>query len=99
MLPRTWNGRLRKLFSEAASAIGHPELVPHDLRHLFATSLAEANVPIATIGALLGHAPGSIGVTMRYARHQRENAGYDAIRKLDESRNRVEEDRASYDAA
>ena len=99
MLPRTWSGRLRKLFSEAASAIGHPELVPHDLRHVFACSLAEANVPIATIGELLGHSPGSLSITMRYARHQRENASYDAIQKLAESRNQVEDERAGYEAA
>lgn len=99
MLPRSWNGRLRKLFSKAAAAIDHPELVPHDLRHLFATTLASQGVPITTIGALLGHGAGSLGVTMRYARHQPENAAYDAIKKLTECRNRVEEERASYEAA
>jgi integrase len=99
MLPRTWNDRLRKLFSEAAAAIGHPDLVPHDLRHLFATTLASQGVPIATIGALLGHDAGSLTVTMRYVRHQPENAAYEAIQKLTDARNRVEEERASYSVA
>lgn len=99
VLPRSWNGRLRKLFSDAAAAIGHPGLVPHDLRHLFATTLAAQGVPIATIGALLGHDAGSLTVTMRYARHQPENAAYDAIQKLTDCRNQVEEDRATYGAA
>ena len=46
-----WTGTLRKALKKIA-----PELTTHQLRHYFATGLAYANVPIASVSALLGHA-------------------------------------------
>jgi integrase len=99
MLPRTWNGRLRARFKKAAAVVGYPDLRPHDLRHCCAVNLVRAGVPLPDVGKWLGHESGSISVTMRYAKHQPENAAHAARDKLDQSRNRVEESRVRYCAA
>jgi integrase len=52
---RRWRVRLRE-----------PRLHPHAFRHTFATRLVDRGVPLATVARLLGHAPGSYGVTLRY---------------------------------
>ncbi len=82
-----------------ASASGHPDLRPNDIRHVCAVNLVRAGVPPPDVGKWLGHESGSIAVTMKYAKYQPENAAYDAIQKLTDCRNQVEEERASYEAA
>lgn len=61
--------RLRRAFEKAREAIGRPEIRFHDLRHTFASWLAEdPDVPLAVIRDLLGHC--NISVTNRYAHLQ-----------------------------
>jgi len=47
-----------------AREIKRPEMVAHDLRHIYASRLAAAGVPITTISRALGHA--NIQTTFRY---------------------------------
>lgn len=51
----------------------------HDLRHTFASWLVQADVPLYTAGALLGHA--STKTTARYA-HLAADGLRDAIHKI-----------------
>lgn len=61
--------RVRRAFERARVVIGRPEIRFHDLRHTFASWLAEdPNVPLAAIRDLLGHC--NISVTNRYAHLQ-----------------------------
>lgn len=57
--------RLRVAFEAAREAIGRPTLRFHDLRHSYASMLAEAGEVMTTVQALLGHS--SLTVTSRYA--------------------------------
>ena len=57
----------------------------HDLRHTFASRLAQAGVPLPAIQQLLGHA--SITMTMRYA-HMAPSSGAEAVRALDRTQAR-----------
>lgn len=59
---RISGGRLRRALTDAARAAGltgtarHPlTVVPHQLRHTYATSLANAGMPLPALMALLGH--------------------------------------------
>jgi hypothetical protein len=51
------------------------------LRHLFASNLVRAGVPITDVAQLLGHA--TIAMTMRYASHAPANAGSRAVAALE----------------
>lgn len=51
----------------------------HDMRHTFASRLAQAGVPLNTIRELLGH--GSLGMTLRYA-HLAPDQKREAVAKL-----------------
>jgi integrase len=53
----------------------------HDLRHTFATRLADAGVPLSVIAELLGHS--DIRMTKRYS-HATDRAKRDAVEKLTE---------------
>jgi integrase len=74
--------RALRAFQRAAVAAKVPHadrLRFHDLRHAFGTSLAELNVSLREIQALLGHA--QIGTTERYL-HAREARLRDAVARL-----------------
>ena len=49
--PDTLTGLVKQALIDA----GHPEMRLHDLRHTFASNLAEAGESLQTIGELLGH--------------------------------------------
>lgn len=49
---------------QAGSAIGKPDLAPHDLRRTYAQLGYEAGIPITQVSKLLGHA--SVTTTQRY---------------------------------
>jgi integrase len=53
--------------SGGASAFGPVARFDHDLRHSFASALANAGTPLNEIGAILGHR--DLAVTQRYAHH------------------------------
>ncbi len=57
--------QLRKAFEAARRAIKRDDLRFHDLRHTYASLLAEAGEVMTTVQALLGHS--SLVVTSRYA--------------------------------
>lgn len=57
--------QLRMAFEKARKAIGREDLRFHDLRHTYASMLAEAGEVMTTVQALLGHS--SLVVTSRYA--------------------------------
>jgi integrase len=82
-LPSPLSGPTARLFKKAAAAIGHPDLRPHDLRHLCAVNLARAGVPLVDIGRWLGHSPRSVTVTLRYARHCPADAAQQALARLE----------------
>jgi integrase len=59
---------LRGAWARARRAAGLPEdLRIHDLRHSFASALANAGTPLYEIGTVLGHR--QLSTTTRYAHH------------------------------
>jgi site-specific recombinase XerD len=58
---------LRKCFYDVLKEVGIENLWLHDLRHTFATRLAQAGVDLYKISKLLGHK--DIRMTQRYAHH------------------------------
>ncbi len=58
---------LSRVFSETAKKAGIKDFKFHDLRHTFATRLAQAGIEIYKISKLLGHK--DISMTQRYAHH------------------------------
>jgi len=72
---------LRIHFKRAAAAVGSPELVPYDLRHLRAMMLSDAGVPEAEIATVMGHT--STQTTRIYTRQRdRGRAAKSTDRKL-----------------
>ncbi len=58
--------RMRATLREAASGLGIPgRIVPHRLRHTYATELLNGGMPLVTLMKLLGHR--SLHMTMGYA--------------------------------
>jgi len=72
-LLKTRYARFREAFTEAVEELGLNEgisdrrqkLVPHSLRHTFASWLVQAGTPLYTVSQLMGHT--NIKMTMRYA--------------------------------
>lgn len=61
----TTYARLRKTWEDARKAVGRPDLRFHDLRHSYASMLAQAGESMTTVRDLLGHS--SLIVTSRYS--------------------------------
>ena len=61
----TTDTRLRNSFEKARAVIGRPDLRFHDLRHSYASMLAQAGESMTTVRDLLGHS--SLIVTSRYS--------------------------------
>ena len=59
--------RLIKAFKKAVTQAGIFDFTFHDLRHTFATRLAQAGIDLYAISKLLGHK--DISTTQRYAHH------------------------------
>lgn len=81
--PRT-NGKfidIKKGFRKAVDDAKIFDLHFHDLRHTFATRLADAGVPLSVIAELLGHS--DIRMTKRYS-HAMDEAKREAVQKLTE---------------
>ena len=57
--------RLRRVWKSARTAVGRENLRFHDLRHSYASLLAQAGESMTTVRDLLGHS--SLIVTSRYA--------------------------------
>jgi integrase len=84
--PRT-NGKLvdvKKGFRKALEDAKIFNFHFHDLRHTFATRLADAGVPLSVISELLGHS--DIRMTKRYS-HATDRAKREAVQKLTEIEN------------
>lgn len=70
---------VQQAFMRARASIGRIDIHFHDLRHTTASWLVQADVPLYTAGALLGHA--STKTTARYA-HLATDSLRDAVGKL-----------------
>ncbi|OQA89858.1 MAG: Tyrosine recombinase XerC [Elusimicrobia bacterium ADurb.Bin231] len=70
---------LEERFQKVRAKSGIEHFTPHDLRHTYASHLAEAGVDLLTIKELLGHS--SITTTMIYA-HLTKRHLKDAVNKL-----------------
>jgi integrase len=80
-LPERWAGHSHRLFVAATKAAKVPGLRFHDLRHLFASNLVRAGVPITDVAQLLGHA--TLAMSLRYANHAPHDAGSRAVDALE----------------
>lgn len=86
MSPSAVSARFRRLAKRA----GLEGLRAHDLRHGFCSRLAQAGVPLPTIGELAGHK--SVATTQRYAGHVPEGATHAAMRRLEMAEKRPDSD-------
>lgn len=89
-IPAFLAGHTRRLYRAATRAAGCRTLRFHDLRHLYATNLVRAGVPITDVAKLLGHA--TLAMTMRYASHAPADAGSRAVALLEEFRAKAAEE-------
>lgn len=70
-LPDRPLANVKRVWAAAKRAAGLPaDTVIHDLRHSFASALANAGIPLFEIGRVLGHA--QLSTTTRYAHHAPE---------------------------
>jgi integrase len=70
-LPDRPLANVKRVWATAKKAAGLPaDTVIHDLRHSFASALANAGIPLFEIGRVLGHA--QLSTTTRYAHHAPE---------------------------
>lgn len=84
---------LRRAFETTLQRAGIEDFHFHDLRHTFATRLAQRGVDIYKISKLLGHT--NITMTQRYAHHCPESlrGGIEALEKVDYNLTTVRENR------
>ena len=86
-------GWVWKSFSSLAKNVGIEDFHFHDLRHTFATRLAQRGVDLYKISKLLGHV--NITMTPRYAYHCPESLreGIEVLEKADYNLTTVRENR------
>jgi integrase len=80
-IPDRWAGHTRRLYVAATKAARCSSVRFHDLRHLFATNLVRAGVPITDVSKLLGHA--TLAMSLRYASHAPADFGTRAVAALE----------------
>lgn len=73
---------LRQDLDEACELAKVPRLRVHDLRHVYASHLVRAGVPVPTVAALLGHQDGGALVLRRYGRWAPDDAAERAAASL-----------------
>ena len=56
-----------KQLTRACSELGIPRITNHDLRHYFGTSCLEADIPVSTVAAWMGHSDGGALLLKTYA--------------------------------
>ena len=89
----TVGGWVWKNFSSLAKNVGIEDFHFHDLRHTFATRLAQRGVDLYKISKLLGHV--NITMTQRYTHHCPESLreGIEVLEKVDYNLTTVRENR------
>src|SRR5262249_60166020 len=60
-----WRGRLRRAWTKVCKDAGIANMRLHDLRHSYASTLANMGVSLQVVGKLLGHSKAT--TTQRYA--------------------------------
>lgn len=73
---------LRYELMRATARAGLPHLRVHDLRHLYASHLVRAGVPVPAVAQLLGHQDGGVLVLQRYGRWAPADAARQAVDRL-----------------
>ena len=67
LFPEVTPSRLGKWWLAARAELGFADCHLHDLRHAAASLALNAGVPLAAVGAMLGHGVNSAGMTARYS--------------------------------
>ena len=70
---------MQSWFRWAADALGHAGVRVHDLRHSAASAMINADVPLYTVGAVLGHK--AAASTQRYS-HLDTSSLSDAVQRI-----------------
>ena len=81
LFPEVTPSRLAKWWLAARAEIGLGDVHLHDLRHAAASLALNAGVPLAAVGAMLGHGVHSAGMTARYS-HLHDKQLAEAARAL-----------------